>query len=487
MPDVNLTLSSMQALKYQPHQKYLRQCLSQMKFPFYICWGMGSGKTIGGCICMQILQPQQRALVLCDKSTVLQWVNEIQRVFRCNQKEFASDLEIVVEHYESLDKENAPVPSEFDMVIVDEAHRFRNTWARESSRMLYWIEQIQKCDRVIYLSGTPLVHDAVIDMDAFRRMMQSAQEHPLDTRISIYDPRTDKRNAHHYARIEDHQIHCSMTWAQCFKYLMHRRQTFELQLEDEKTPRSRTTSTRNTYNTALRSIANCPFPEIEDSSPKMVRILQNMAKEYAQKKKQIVYSSRKDTGVYALRDKWLVTAAVKRTYTIDGSMTQHDRAWAMDRFNKTPGSVMFITDAAAQGIDLKRVDIVHIMEPGDNIQEEYQVINRAVRFKSHRSKDAVVNVYRYIITFPVSASVSPPWKNELFRSGMFDRVEMKGITRRVQYALLNIIRKEEEQMTIDERTLIKREQRDREIRQQLNALKSFSIEHGNSLRPTLMA
>ena len=482
MPKVDLTLPPMRPLMYQPHQKSLRRHLPEMKFPFYICWGMGSGKTIGGCLCMQLLQPEQRVLVLCDKSTVTQWVREVERVFRCNGKEFAPCLAITVEHYESLDKEDALTPSDFDMVIVDEAHRFRNAWIRNSTRMLYWIEQICLCGKVIYLSGTPLVHDAAIDMDAFRRMMLCTSKYPLETRISMYDPRLDTANSHHYAHIEDHEVQCNMTWAQCFKYLISRRQTFEMRLEGEVMPRSRTSSTRNTYNTALRSIANCPFPEIEGSSPKIVRILGNMTDEFAQKKKQIVYSSRKDTGVYALRRGWSRASVNKRTYAIDGSMSQTERVYAMNRFNNTPGSVLFITDAAAQGIDLKRVDIVHIMEPGDNVQEERQVINRAVRFKSHRLKNAIVNVYRYIILFPVSATVAAPWKNELFQSGMFDRNEMKGLTRRVQYALLDIIRKEENMMTIDERTLYKRELHNCEICKQLVQLQTLSIECRNQIK-----
>jgi superfamily II DNA or RNA helicase len=161
------------------------------------------------------------------------------------------------------------------------------------------------------------------------------------------------------------------------------------------------------------------------------------------------------------------------SFQVTGDMSQEDRAEHIQKFNKKPKSVLFITDAGAQGIDLKRVDVVHIMEPAENIQDEKQIMNRAVRYKSHSQTDSIVTILRYISTFPTSGSVAPPWKNVLYKSGMFGKDEMKGITRSVQYALHNIIKTEENGETIDQKILRTREEREDQIQATLEILKSY--------------
>ena len=461
-------------LRLQPHQSRL-VTHEPFRYPFYIFWGMGSGKTIGGIACLRRLHPGQKALVLCDKSVVEQWVDEIKRVFGCNTSEYAR-LRVCVQHFEYLDDASGMSPRSFDMVLVDEAHRFRNAWDKESRRMLGWMARIRECPRVIYMSGTPIVHDADIEMRAFECMMTTDDgERDFARRISFYDPRDDAKRAMRYATVENHIVKCEMSWAQCFKYLVSRRQTFSIHLDGEGTPRTRLSSSRNTYNTLLRSICNCPFPGETGTSPKMQAMIKHL-KEH-EEGKQVVYSSRRDTGVLALLDEWVrVATHAKATFRIDGSMSREERADHIQRFNRCMNGALFITDAGAQGVDLKRVHVMHIMEPAENLQEERQVVNRAIRYNPHERGQSLVHVYRYVMEFPRRAAVAPPWKREIMASGLFDRDEMRGITRRVQYALLSLIRDEEHGETIDERIIRTRAVRDEDISRALDRLKRSCIE-----------
>lgn len=457
-------------IKLLSHQKKLVESIHDDKYPIYVCWGMGSGKTIGACMCMSRLPKKSNVLIICDKSTVIQWQREVERLLFRNWDSF-SLLNVNIIHYEFLEQENSPKPGEYAMVIVDEAHRFRNAWAKESSRMLHWMYLIKKCNRVIFLSGTPIVHDAEVERQAFDMMMSTLTKKSLDGRLFFYDPRTDSKSERKYPKVEESDVTCEMSWAQCFKYLLNRRQEFVLHLKGEPDARSRLSSSKNTYNSLLRSIANNPFPEAPSLSPKFQKIMENMKSYEDDSKKQIVYSSRKDTGVKALQSLWNTNS--KASFQITGDMTLVDRANNIQKFNRKPNSVLFITDAGAQGIDLKRVDVVHIMEPADNIQDENQIINRAVRYKSHSNCDAKVHVFRYITVFPVTASVAPPWKETLYNSGMFHKDEMKGITRKVQYALRDVIKQEELEMCIDEKVLQIRKQRELNIQQELSKLKQY--------------
>lgn len=419
---------------------------------------------------MQLLCDGQSCLVLCDKSTVGQWANEVRRFLGCNTGDFKK-IRVRIQHYEALDDPNAPLPAGFDMIIVDEAHRFRNAWQNESARMLDWMQQIHSCSRVIFMSGTPYVHDVAVEERALHEMMRSPD---VSGRIFYYDPRSDTKKAHHYAHTDEEIVECHMSWAQCFRYLMHRKQNFVLQLDGEHTVRERVSSCRNTYNTLLRSICNCPFPEQPDLSPKMTTMIARMSQHVD--KKQVVYSSRRDTGVTALMQLWTARSSDTRAvFRVDGTMSQQARTDNINAFNRRAGGVLFITDAGGQGIDLKRVEVMHIMEPVENVQEERQVVNRAVRFKAHRDKQTRVLVLRYIAKFPISGRVAPPWKRELYESGLFSKGEMIGITRSVQYALRRIVRDEESGMTIDEKTVLKREERHGRIQEALMRLKKSSI------------
>lgn len=460
----------------QPHQKLLQRHVPTMRFPFYIYWGMGSGKTIGGCVCMQRLGDGESCLVLCDKSTVHQWVREVQRMLTRNASDFA-DIRVRVEHYEAMEHADGPRPERFAMVILDEAHRFRNAWEKQSARMLRWMRQIRAAPAVVYMSGTPIVHDGASELRALRNMMGE----DMRGRISHYSPRDDSKRCHHYARTTDTVVRCPMSWAQCFSYLQSRKQTFSLHLEGEPAPRVRVSSTRNTYNSLLRSICNCPFPSIDGSSSKVTAMVRQVDACSGAARKQVVYSSRRDTGIVAFTKEWMQTTG-RCALKIDGSMTKQQRDAQIAKFNRPSFSgVLCITDAAGQGVDLKGANAVHIMEPADNEQEERQVVNRAVRFKAHSGADPTVDVYRYVSAFPDTAAVGYPWKKLIYESGLFDKAEMRGVTRKVQYALIALINEEEGGLTVDERVLRSRAARAAGIAEALSELQRASIEAQASL------
>lgn len=478
--NANSAARGVKKIVLQPHQKALCAHVAEMRFPFYIYWGMGSGKTFGGLLCATGLGDGARVLIVCDKSVKEQWEAETAKLLARNCAEFPN-LKVHVEHYEHLDDAKGSVPRHFALVVVDEAHRFRNAWSRQSTRMLSWMHRIRECPRVVFMSGTPVVHDAETETHALLQMM--GEETPLHGRVSHYDPREDLKRGHYYASVADEEVCCPMTWAQCFLYLQHRRQKFSLRLEGETEDRTRLSSSRNSYNTLLRSVSNSPFPEDPALSPKMVLIAASLC-EHEAEKRQLVFSSRRDTGVDGLMQLYRKqTKFPKAIYRVDGSMSINDRADQVRRYNRCSRGVLFLTEAGGQGIDCKRVSVVHVMEPSDNLQEERQVINRAVRFKAHRERNAVVAVFRYISTFPTSGSVVYPWKKTLDASGLFARDELSGITRKVQYALLRLIRDEEHGETIDQRTLRTRLVRDAQVQIALQWFRTQSIEAASSKPP----
>lgn len=122
------------------------------------------------------------------------------------------------------------------------------------------------------------------------------------------------------------------------------------------------------------------------------------------------------------KDKWTIPASVKskqNKYVLyTGAMEPEKREIIRNIFNNdmdsvpnelhsfvenmTPITVFMITSAGAEGISLKCVQNVHIMEPYWNPIRIDQVIGRARRICSHATlpqEEQYVNVYKYIMVF----------------------------------------------------------------------------------------
>ena len=84
----------------------------------------------------------------------------------------------------------------------------------------------------------------------------------------------------------------------------------------------------------------------------------------------------------------------------------NDKAWNRRRGKRPPVDVILVTGAGAEGISLKGVRQVHIMEPFWNEVRVQQVIGRAARLGSHGHLPEAqrnVTVYRYVMRFAEGA------------------------------------------------------------------------------------
>ena len=105
---------------------------------------------------------------------------------------------------------------------------------------------------------------------------------------------------------------------------------------------------------------------------------------------------------------------------ITGQVEVEDRQIVVDLYNKNNTDDSFIkliiiSGAGAEGLDLKAIKHVHIMEPYWNWMRITQIIGRAVRYLSHDElpkKDRTVQPYIYINDYPTKIEKS----NELFKT-----------------------------------------------------------------------
>ena len=72
--------------------------------------------------------------------------------------------------------------------------------------------------------------------------------------------------------------------------------------------------------------------------------------------------------------------------TISGTTKVSDRQEIVNLYNSGKIQCLFITKAGGEGLDLKGTDVIIMMEPTWNQQNNEQVIARAIRYKSHENR-----------------------------------------------------------------------------------------------------
>jgi SNF2 family DNA or RNA helicase len=141
---------------------------------------VGLGKTISAGLILSELMIRRRvsrALILCPKILCNQWVEELHEKFGIEGtvvigEQWADDLtrkaSVVVTTYETArDRLDGIQPGEFDMLIMDEAHKLRNLHPGPSAPKLAMAVQSALEKRlfkyVVMLTGTP-IHNCFWDL-----------------------------------------------------------------------------------------------------------------------------------------------------------------------------------------------------------------------------------------------------------------------------------------------------------------------------------
>jgi superfamily II DNA or RNA helicase len=112
------------------------------------------------------------------------------------------------------------------------------------------------------------------------------------------------------------------------------------------------------------------------------------------------YGESEDSDAYGIKNNANKTFAV-----LSGDIDPEERAKLIKEFNNKskPIDLLLLSGAVAEGIDLKRVRHVHVMEPFWNYARINQVKTRAIRYLSHEDlplDERNVQVYIYLSDYP---------------------------------------------------------------------------------------
>jgi len=152
--------------------------------------------------------------------------------------------------------------------------------------------------------------------------------------------------------------------------------------------------------------------QLETMSPKFKKILDKIL-EFRNSKHMVFSFLKTRAGVHLLSSILQLQGIPCALFS--GDMNDKQRTKILDTFNKVENregkliTVILVTYAGAEGINLLETQHVHIMDSDPRELKIQQVIGRAVRFKSHINmpkENRVVNVWRYWSVSPQSTKLT---------------------------------------------------------------------------------
>ena len=442
---------------------------------------MGSGKTRAVLAAISAAKPSSRksdkwrVLIVCSNTLIGNWMQTIE-----SSPQGVGETKFVIMGYTEFRntfheaQENGFGDISQYIVVVDEAHNYRNL----TKAMLEDVTLLRKALFLFLLTGTPLQNepdeicailallrccDSFVDDDndetfecdpaALARQMP-AIEATLRARNSVfyYDPASydAEKFAEHYPATKEVIERVPMSAPQALEYVMSQSGLTLIGPYEIRTAR------RNSYHALTRAISNVIDPDRPEESPKIRKVTENiLSGKY--RGPHVVFSHYLDRGVNAV-EKYLVEQAKKAgkkltLARVTGVVDGRERDEIVSNYNDGKTDVLFITDAAREGVDLHGTGTMHVLEVAENLHGEGQTMGRVARFGSHShlpDAQQSVTFIKYRSTFPSVEAVRK--QRSALERYFFDtyKLEAKDVFD-IAAELARLFRESSDNKTVDEK------------------------------------
>jgi len=345
---------------------------------------VGSGKTLTAIAVSQCYldrYPDHKVIVITPAGLVNNFRDEMRASY-ANIRHWDRYCFYSYQKYMNLCKEDNPRSLCNDtLLIIDEAHNLRTLYhkslkGKEKGVLNRFITGCAKtAHKILLLSGTPL-YNSTRDVVALYNMIRPEKAvRPREFRIDDMKCLISYRgqsNDNFPERI-DENVDITMTpeyeqkYDDCIQTIQNGNENplvKDLYGEGDR---------EAFYNVIRRAVNNL---ENRDSA-KIRWILRKIRN----RRKTIVFSHFLDAGIRVVMDG--MTRVGIPFGVIEGRISMKRRKQVVEEFNDDRFRVLFLSRAGGEGLDLKGVRQVIIMEPSWNQATEEQVIGRAIRYGSH--------------------------------------------------------------------------------------------------------
>jgi superfamily II DNA or RNA helicase len=370
--------------------------------------GTGCGKTltaIGSSQCYLDANPKKNVIFVGPASLASNFKKEMKKFGVTNPEKytFYSFDKFMIET-----KSKRPVSCKDSFLIIDEAHNLRNPKSKKSIAV---VECAMKADKRLLLTATPFVN-SMEDFIPLINMLHGS--FLVGTKKQFYK---NEVNEWIGKSINEQSI-------STFRYLLEdkvdmvdcRDPKF---FPDEITEYMNVPMTKEYWSRYKRVVAGESLFGIAFSNPSAFyngyrRAVNRTGPEYysakinkalpiLKKGKSIIYTNWVDFGIRPLTQALQSKSISYRIFY--GSTDKEERTKMIEDFNNDDFQVLVLTKAGGEGIDLKGVRSVVVLDPPWNDASLRQVIGRAVRYNSHAhlpKNERKVNVYMMVLKEPVN-------------------------------------------------------------------------------------
>jgi superfamily II DNA or RNA helicase len=369
--------------------------------------GTGCGKTLTAITCTQCYldkhadNPEKGVVFVGPASLISNFQKEMKTygVKNINKYEFYS-----FDKFLNAYKAGNPISFKNKFLVIDEVHNMRNQHTSEKSLRL--VSSSFQADKRLLLTATPFVNYMtdfipLINILYGKFIVGTAKQGLQETLGKQIDLKTIttfryllrdkidvvecKENPEYYPTRIDHRIDIKMSYDYYKRYseLVNGEDLFGIKF---KNPRKFYHGYRRAVNKTGKDYYSS---KIEASIP------------IFKTGKSIIFTNWYDFGINPITE-----ALNKHGVTFDvfsGDVPVSDRQSIVNNFNNDKFNVLILTRAGTEGLDLKGVRNVIVLDPTWNDSGLEQLVGRAIRYKSHwhLPKDQQnVNVYFMILTKP---------------------------------------------------------------------------------------
>lgn len=404
------------------HQKDAINKFKASKKGILIYHSLGSGKTFTGIACASQLRDAH--IIFITPSSVLKQFKESIGIFKLKNTYDVYTYEGFSDLLENSRYKRKAV------VVIDEAHRLRNTTGKMSSLISKYISKY--AIKTILMTATPfvnhpwdistllnLVNEDKIPMGSkrFKLMFFSSNSNkPYNFAlknedyfkeltlpyISLHKTILLEPNvAYVNKKIEMDDEQARLHKAVEKRVLKNSNMKFLL-LEDDNSEKNKKKLKRlNAFLSQTRQLSNIIKGKLHHVSPKFKEmtklILQNNTYPI------IVYSNFIDAGIRPFIEYFKSKYPKVSIEKFTGKLLPAAKDNLVKKYNKGMIKVLCISASGSEGLDFKNTRQVHIMEPYWNGTRISQIIGRAIRYKSHielSSKNRNVTVYKWYSLYP---------------------------------------------------------------------------------------
>jgi superfamily II DNA or RNA helicase len=391
------------------HQKRVVKYM-QKNNGLLVVHGTGTGKTLEAATlsqCYLAANPTHKVIFVGPASLLQNFKKGLTQygVTSLKNYEFYS-----YDKFASMGKNNKLTDCNKNLLIMDEAHNLRSI---ESQKFKAVMKCASKADKRLVLTATPFInnfHDliplvnlvygySILGTNGQKKrgltqygISKQQSKKDLETLATLLDGKVDiysQDDPDNFPSKHDHYIEIPMTEDYYERYKEVTSNNPDLQGGSDAVF-SKPGAFMNGYRRAVNLLGADYFNAKLENIPK-----------YVKKNKAVIYSNWIEFGVkplsHVLHDNGI-------TYEIfSGEQTEKEKAKIVEAFNRDEFQVLVITKSGGEGIDLKGVRVVVVLEPPWTDSALQQIIGRAVRYKSHShlpKADRRVDVYYLITTLP---------------------------------------------------------------------------------------